>query len=203
MLRSHFLLALAWFGYFIIHSLMAHLPVKNWFREKMGPSFRFYRLLYSISAIGLLLPVLYWQITISSPRLWPPQILTAIPAALLTVAGLWGALVCLKKYLVSSQGFSDLFFEGLKPELQVSGLHRIVRHPLYLSTFIFLGGMVLFFPFVANLMAYVLLILYVLLAIPLEEKKLVELYGESYLRYREEVPAIIPWLKAKALSGKQ
>jgi methanethiol S-methyltransferase len=194
MLSSHLLLALAWIGYFVIHSLMAHLRVKNWFREKMGPSFKFYRLVYSISAIVLLLPALYWQITISSPRLWPHAPLTWIPAALLTVAGLWGAVICLKKYLVSPQGFNDLFFEGMKPELQVSGLHRIVRHPLYLSTFIFLGGMVLFFPYVSNLMVFVLLIVYVLLAIPLEEGKLVELYGEAYVRYREEVPSLIPKL---------
>ena len=194
MLSSHLLLALAWIGYFVIHSLMAHLRVKNWFREKMGASFKFYRLVYSISAIVLLLPVLYWQITISSPRLWPQAPLTWILAALLTVTGLWGAVICLKKYLVSPQGFNDLFFEGMKPELQVSGLHRIVRHPLYLSTFIFLGGMVLFFPFVSNLLAYVLLIVYVLLAIPLEENKLVDLYGEAYVRYRKEVPALVPKL---------
>jgi protein-S-isoprenylcysteine O-methyltransferase Ste14 len=194
MLSSHLLLALAWIGYFVIHSLMAHMRVKNWFREKMGASFKFYRLVYSISAIVLLLPVLYWQVTISSPRLWHQAPLTRIPAALFTVAGLWGAGICLKKYLVSPQGFNDLFFEGMKPELQVSGLHRIVRHPLYLSTFIVLGGMVLFFPFVSNLMAFVLLIVYVLLAIPLEENKLVELYGEAYERYREEVPALVPKL---------
>jgi protein-S-isoprenylcysteine O-methyltransferase Ste14 len=207
MLSSHLLLALAWIGYFVIHSLMAHMPVKNWFREKMGPSFKFYRLFYSISAIGLLLPVLYWQITISSPRLWSHDPLTWVPAALLTVAGLWGAVICLKKYLVSPQGFSDLFFEGMKPELHVSGLHRIVRHPLYLSTFIFLGGVILFFPFVSNLLAYLLLIVYVLLAIPLEENKLVELYGKPYESYREDVPALIPKLfnkrRRKAGGGRR
>lgn len=192
MLSSHLLLALAWIVYFVIHSLMAHLPVKNWFRKKMGQFFKLYRLFYSISAIGLLLPVLYWQLRIPSPRLWSNDLLIGIPAALLTVAGLLGTTICLKKYLVSPQGFNDLFFEGMKPELQVTGLHRIVRHPLYLSTFIFLGGLVLFFPFVSNIMAYVLLIVYVLLAIPLEENKLVEMYGEAYQRYQREVPALIP-----------
>jgi protein-S-isoprenylcysteine O-methyltransferase Ste14 len=195
MFRSHLLLALAWIGYFVVHSLMAHLPVKNWAREKMGSTFKFYRLLYSSLAVGLLLPVLYWQIRIPSPRLWPHHSLIGIPSALLTVGGLWGALICLRKYLVSPQGFNDLFFEGMKPELQVTGLHRIVRHPLYLSTFIFLGGIVLFFPFVSNLLAYLLIILYVLLAIPLEENKLVDLYGEAYISYKAKVPAIIPMWK--------
>jgi protein-S-isoprenylcysteine O-methyltransferase Ste14 len=55
--------------------------------------------------------------------------------------------------------------------------------------------MVLFFPFFSSLLAYLLLIVYVLLAIPLEENKLVELYGEAYVRYREEVPSLIPRVK--------
>jgi protein-S-isoprenylcysteine O-methyltransferase Ste14 len=138
MLSSHLLLALAWIGYFIIHSLMAHMPVKNWFREKMGPSYKFYRLVYSICALALLFPLLYWQICIPSPRLWAEIPFIRIPATLFTVVGFLGAVICLKNYLVSTEGFKDLFFEGLKPELQIRGLHRIVRHPLYLSTFIFL-----------------------------------------------------------------
>ncbi len=197
MLRSHLLLAFGWIIYFFIHSLTAHLPVKNWFRQKMGPGFKFYRLLYSLGSIILLAPLIYWQIRITSPRLWENSWYTWIPAASLTIAGFWGALVCLKKYLVSPEGFKDLFFEGAKPELQVQGLHRIVRHPLYLSTFICLGGIVVFFPLVSNLIVYLLMIAYVLLAIPLEESKLVELYGEAYLRYREEVPAIWPRGKAR------
>jgi protein-S-isoprenylcysteine O-methyltransferase Ste14 len=48
---------------------------------------------------------------------------------------------------------------------------------------------------VSNLIIYLLMIAYVLLAIPLEESKLVELYGDAYLKYREEVPALVPRLK--------
>jgi protein-S-isoprenylcysteine O-methyltransferase Ste14 len=199
MLSSHFLLALAWISYFIIHSLMAHIPVKNWFRKRMGRSFKFYRLVYTILALVLLLPLLYWQITISSVLLWSFSPFTGILATLLTGIGLIGVVSCLKKYLVSPEGIKDLFLEGLKPELQISGLHRLVRHPLYLSTFIFLGGILLFFPYLSNLLTYLLMILYVLLAIPLEENKLVALYGEAYRRYQREVPAIIPLWKLKKM----
>jgi methanethiol S-methyltransferase len=138
------------------------------------------------------LPLLYWQITISSPRLWTEIPFIVIPAVLITAVGFLGVVACLKKYLWPPEGFKDLFLEGLKPELQIRGLHRMVRHPLYLSTFIFLGGIFIFFPFVSNLLTYVLMFVYVLLAIPLEEKKLVELYGEAYVSYRSKVPALIP-----------
>ncbi|HLO81305.1 MAG TPA: isoprenylcysteine carboxylmethyltransferase family protein [Chitinophagaceae bacterium] len=197
MLSSHLLLALGWIGYFFIHSLMAYIPVKNWFRTKMGASFKFYRLVYSIAAIGLLAPLLYWQAKIPSPGLWGKSWLTTITGALLTITGLWGMIICLKKYLVSPEGFKDLFFEGAKPALQVGGLHRIVRHPLYLSTFICLGGVLVFFPLVSNLIIYLLMIAYVIVAIPLEESKLVALYGEAYLRYQKEVPSLIPGLRSE------
>jgi protein-S-isoprenylcysteine O-methyltransferase Ste14 len=197
MLSSHLLLALGWIGFFFIHSLMADKGTKNRFRKKMGASFKFYRLIYSIAAIGLLAPLLYLQVEITSLKLWGNSWLTITAGTLLTTTGLCGMIICLKKYLVSPEGFKDLFFEGARPELQVRGLHRFVRHPLYLSTFVLLGGMVVFFPLLSNLIVYLLMIAYVLLAIPLEESKLVELYGDAYLRYREEVPALVPDVKVR------
>jgi protein-S-isoprenylcysteine O-methyltransferase Ste14 len=80
----------------------------------------------------------------------------------------------------------------MKPELQVQGLHRFVRHPLYLSTFIWLGGIFLFFPYLSCLIVCLQTIAYVLVAIPLEEDKLIGSYGEAYRKYREDVGAVLP-----------
>jgi protein-S-isoprenylcysteine O-methyltransferase Ste14 len=194
MLGSHLLLALAWIIYFFLHSLMAHLPVKDWFRKKMGSAYKFYRLVYSVIAFILLAPPIYLLLTIPSVKFWDLTLLTGFPAAVLTGAGLAGMLICLKKYIGSPEGFRDLFYEGMRPELQVKGLHRFVRHPLYLSTFICLGGIFLFFPYLSCLISYLLMILYVLVAIPLEEEKLIGLYGEAYMKYRDEVGAVLPRL---------
>jgi protein-S-isoprenylcysteine O-methyltransferase Ste14 len=192
MAGTHLLLALSWGIYFVLHSLLAHLQVKNWFRNKMGAAYKYYRLVYSIIALVLLLPPVYLLFITSSVRFWDLSLLTGIPAAILVAVGLVGMIVCLKKYIRSSEGFRDLFYEGMKPELQVQGLHRFVRHPLYLSTFIWLGGIFLFFPYLSCLIVCLQTIAYVLVAIPLEEDKLIGSYGEAYRKYREDVGAVLP-----------
>lgn len=197
MLLLHLLIMLAWAAYGLIHSLLAAPAVKNKLRMAMGNWYKYYRLVYSLIAIVLLLLLMVWQVSLPSPALWHSGLANQIPGATLALIGFSGMTICLKKYLVSPEGFADLFFEGKKPDLQKNGLHGMVRHPLYLSTFIFLIGFFLMFPFLSVLEAVVVIIVYTVLAIPLEEKKLVELYGEEYLRYREQVPALLPrWGKS-------
>lgn len=68
--------------------------------------------------------------------------------------------------------------------------YRYVRHPLYL------GFMVGFWATptmtITHLVFAVATTAYMLIAIQLEERDLVHEHGDSYLRYREEVPMIIP-----------
>jgi protein-S-isoprenylcysteine O-methyltransferase Ste14 len=192
MVLSHLLLTLGWIGYGLIHSLLASVPIKEKFRRLLGLGFRYYRLAYSLIALGLLALLIFWQLRTPSLQMWEPNLYTRIPASILVLLGLASIIICLKKYLISREGFSDLFFEGKKPALQIKGLHRLVRHPLYLSTFIFLTGLLIAFPFLSFALSTIVIIGYTVFAIPLEEQKLVELYGQEYLRYKKEVPALIP-----------
>jgi len=114
---------------------------------------------------------------------------------IILVTGITGILVVLKKYFVTSAGFRDLFYEGGTPKLVVAGLHRIVRHPLYLSTFLFLWGGLLLIPVWSLLVTNLVITLYTLAAIPLEERKLVEIFGEELINYRKTVPMIWPRMK--------
>lgn len=203
MLASHLVLALGWIIYFLLHSLLADAGFKRRIATWMGPRAKYYRLIYSLLALLLLFPLVYLQIRTPSEKIWGPGWVTAGAATLLTVTGLVGVFACLKKYIVSKEGFRDLFLEGMKPRLQVSGLHRVVRHPLYLSTFIFLGGIFLFFPYWSSLLTYLLVVVYVNLAIPLEERKLLALYGDEYERYRKEVPGLWPFRRKQGAVSRQ
>jgi protein-S-isoprenylcysteine O-methyltransferase Ste14 len=83
--------------------------------------------------------------------------------------------------------------------LQISGVHRYVRHPLYLGTFIFLWGLFLLIPLWSSLIAVVLIQAYTQTGIIFEEKKLVAEFGDQYRDYQQAVPKLIPGLRQPGL----
>ncbi|MDB5200337.1 MAG: hypothetical protein JWO92_2300 [Chitinophagaceae bacterium] len=83
----------------------------------------------------------------------------------------------------------------VSPALQQSGLHKYVRHPLYFGTLLFVWGLFVLFPLLSNLIAAVVITVYVLIGIKLEEQKLFLEYGEEYEAYSKKVPKLIPGFK--------
>jgi protein-S-isoprenylcysteine O-methyltransferase Ste14 len=69
-------------------------------------------------------------------------------------------------------------------------LYRFVRHPLYL------GWIIVFWAAPVMTWGHVqfalLMTVYIVIAIPFEENDLLNTYGESYARYRERTPKLIP-----------
>ena len=77
------------------------------------------------------------------------------------------------------------------------GPYAVVRHPLYV------GWMIAFWATptmtVTHLVFAALLTAYMLIAIPFEERNLVQHFGEKYTEYRQRVGGLIPrvgWLDA-------
>ncbi|HKR22605.1 MAG TPA: NnrU family protein [Pyrinomonadaceae bacterium] len=74
-------------------------------------------------------------------------------------------------------------------------LYRHVRHPLYLGwLFAFWATPTMT---IAHLVFAIATTAYIFIAIQLEEKDLVDIYGDEYRRYRESVPMIVPVRIAK------
>jgi protein-S-isoprenylcysteine O-methyltransferase Ste14 len=75
-------------------------------------------------------------------------------------------------------------------------LYRFVRHPLYV------GWLVTFWsaPVMtsAHLFFAIMTTVYILLAIRWEEADLVDVHGKAYLRYRREVPMLVPSMRGVA-----
>jgi protein-S-isoprenylcysteine O-methyltransferase Ste14 len=71
-------------------------------------------------------------------------------------------------------------------------LYKLVRHPLYV------GWMIAFWATptmtAGHLLFAAVLTVYMLVAIPLEERDLVNVFGEKYEEYRRRVPALVPRL---------
>lgn len=79
--------------------------------------------------------------------------------------------------------------------LHQEGLYGWVRHPIYFFT---LAAM-LVTPVMSwdRLWLFLLNLLYLVVAIPVEERKLIQIWGERYLDYRKRVPAVFPRLRRR------
>jgi protein-S-isoprenylcysteine O-methyltransferase Ste14 len=76
------------------------------------------------------------------------------------------------------------------PRFHTPTLYKLVRHPLYI------GWLVIFWAApvmtVSHLVFAVVTTAYILIAIQLEERDLVDAFGETYLEYRRRTPMLVP-----------
>ena len=76
-------------------------------------------------------------------------------------------ILCIKNYFLSLSGLKSLLNESYSNELIIKGVHRYVRHPLYLGTFAFIWGLWLLLPTVSFLIVNVIITTYTLVGIRL------------------------------------
>jgi len=195
MTLDHLLLAIFWITYGILHSTLAGIGLKNNIKTSFPGFFKYYRLAYNIIAFLGLGLILWFQLTMQSIEIFSTTQITIVFGALITTAGLCIMVICIKKYFLSLSGLLGLWKEKKKSELIISGVHRYVRHPLYFGTFLFIWGLLLLLPMLSLLISNLIITLYTLIGIRLEEQKLVLDFGEQYKRYKETVPKIIPRLQ--------
>ncbi|GAB5525998.1 MAG: isoprenylcysteine carboxylmethyltransferase family protein [Roseivirga sp.] len=185
MLTTHLIFFGMWVVYYALHSYMALSSVK----ARVPLSAQAYRLLYSAFAgLGLLF-ILFFGASLESSFIIAPSETTTYVGLILAGTG-----VLLIKRAFRSYSFRG--FIGFKKEdtttLHTSGLQSRMRHPLYTGTILLVGGYLIFNPLLVNLVTFGSLMLYLPLGIRLEEKKLVEQFGQSYEKYRHQVPALFP-----------
>lgn len=98
------------------------------------------------------------------------------------------------KYFKLLSGIRSIYQATPPAELKVEGIHKYVRHPLYLGTLLFIWGLFFIFPLLNNLIAAAAITTYVLIGIKFEEKKLLKEFGNVYAEYIKNVPGLIPKL---------
>ncbi len=189
---SYIWLALGWIIYGALHSILASTACKGWFERKSAFIERHYRILYILIAfISLvIMAVLFWE----TPRflIWKPTLVLQIPGILFIICGCVIMGIIIRKYFSTVKNLHDLMYDNAIPVLFQKGLHGIVRHPLYLGTFLLIWGFFLLLPYGSLLVTNVIITLYTILGIGYEEKKLILVFGEKYVRYKEEVPMLLP-----------
>jgi protein-S-isoprenylcysteine O-methyltransferase Ste14 len=171
--------------------------VKRFFKNNLGKFYHYYRLGYSIFATITLAWLLYFQYSFESPVLIHIGWVKYVSFFILVLPGLLLMGVSIKKYFMLLSGVRSIYQSVPVSELKMDGIHRYMRHPLYAGTILFVCGLFFIFPYLNNLIAVVLLILYVFIGIYFEEKKLIKEFGNNYRSYMLNVPKLIPDLKLK------
>jgi methanethiol S-methyltransferase len=194
---NYLLLIFFWILYYVIHSILAASSVKFFFEKKLRKYFRYYRLGYSIFAVISLCCLLYFQYSFKSIFLLESLWIKYFAILFFVLPGMIIMFISIKKYFMLLSGVRSIFTPTPTSELKVNGIHRFVRHPLYAGTILFVWGLFFVFPLLNNLIAVVLLSLYVFIGISFEEKKLKKEFGKSYDEYIFNVPMLIPALRNK------
>ncbi|MES9969331.1 MAG: hypothetical protein ABW092_04805 [Candidatus Thiodiazotropha sp.] len=188
------LLALVWSCYFLIHSLLASLWTKRLVAQHLPGVMPWYRLLFNLLALLLILPPLAMLWHYRSDPLWQWQGAMAWLAYLLMILAVAGFFWSMRYY--DSKEFLGILQLGRqqksiedREQLHISPLHRFVRHPWYSL------GLVLIWtqdmdP--ARLISALVVSAYLLLGSRLEEAKLLLFHGDTYRQYQRRVPGLIP-----------
>jgi protein-S-isoprenylcysteine O-methyltransferase Ste14 len=196
MILNHIILAMLWIIYCVLHSVLASEGLKRKLRLQMK-NYKWYRLWYTLFAFVFLGIVLYYQISIPTIKLFAASNLLLIAGSIICFSGILLMAICIRKYFMNLSGLRNLVIENFSNELQITGIHKYVRHPLYLGTFGFIWGLFLLLPYLSLLIAGAIITIYTLIGIELEEQKLIKEFGKRYVNYQVTVPKLIPFLKPK------
>lgn len=199
MLISQILILASVFLYSFVHSLLASIGTKAVVRRWFGSAAdRWYRLAYNLVGLITFLPIL------SLVVLLPDQQLYSIPApwVYLTVTGQIAAVVALGVGILQTGVWSFLGLqqalgnnENNPQRLVTTGFYRWVRHPLYTAGLVFIW---LTPVMTDNLLALNLgLTIYLVVGALHEERKLVRVFGDEYVRYQQRTPMLFPNLHSK------
>ena len=205
---KYILLAIIWISYCTLHSAMITPRFTNFLKKKLWYSFKYYRLFYNLVALVLLIPVVLYTYSIRQTPFftWEGYLLPV--RFLLLAAGLFFFYAGARQYDMST-------FLGLKQinesithnlinksgQLNSSGILGVVRHPFYAATFPLIWATNLDVTF---LIVNCILSIYVIIGTFLEEKKLVQEFGDEYRAYQDRVSMLFPlkWILDKLNPGK-
>ena len=180
------------------HSVMA----RQWFKrawKKIVPE-PVERSTYVLLA-SLILLVLFWKWHPMKGIIWDVR----NPNGRTVLTGLfwigWG-LVLVSTYLIDHFGLFGMkqvynYLVGKHdepPPFKTPTLYKMVRHPLYL------GFIIAFWAAptmsVGHLLFAAVTTAYIFIGILLEERDLIDMFGDEYRRYKQRVSMLLPWRKA-------
>jgi len=179
------------------HSVMARPAFKRWWTKIIPPAAErpTYVLLATLALAAILahwrpMPEIVWRVT--DPT---------IAAGLLGLSLFGWMLVLLATFMISHfelfglrQVIVNLLGRKMPPaEFKTPGLYKLVRHPIYLGFIIAFWATPVMT--VGHLLFAAVTTAYIFVGIFLEERDLIETFGDDYRRYRARVSMLIPFMR--------
>ena len=182
----------------IQHSVMARKPFKRWWTQYIPKSVE--RSTYVLlSSLTLLL--LFWQWRPMPAIVWHVEE-PEIAAAITGLSYLGWVIVFTSTFLINHfelfglhQVVNNLAGRDMPaPTFRTPLYYKFVRHPLYL------GFIIAFWAAptmsVGHLLFAAVTTAYIFFGIMLEERDLIDLFGDEYRNYRRRVSMLVPWRKS-------
>lgn len=197
---KYIILSLVWAGYCAVHSYLISIRFTNSLTRLLKNYYAFYRLFYVLFSFVTLVLVINYTTTIDNEII----ITYTPPWSIIRYALMWGALLMF--FWAFFFNYDSLSFFGIRQilhfgkakninpteGLKKNGLLGITRHPMYLALILYLLSQNFK---MADIVVNIVLIIYVVIGTELEEKKLVLEFGDTYIKYQQEVPMLIPFTK--------
>ena len=193
-LTNHIILVVCWLLFGLFHSVLAANWWKRLVQQRLGAQYKYYPFSYSVFAAVTLIAILVYQVSLQSQLLYVAPGWVKLLLCLPLVAGLYTMGLMIRKYFFSLSGISVFYTKQASAELELGGLNRYMRHPLYSGTLLTIWSLFFISPSIKNVLACLVLTLYTVWGARLEEKKLVAQFGEKYIAYKKRVPMLLPRL---------
>lgn len=200
-----FLIVLCVFlGYFLLHSLMASIMMKQWTAKHWPDVMPYYRLIFNVTAIILSVPLVLVMLLFPGETLWQWHGIGFYLTSILALMAVAGFVYSLRHYDLSEfWGTRQLQERNTsvhdQERFHISFFHRYVRHPWYFFSLVVIWTRDVS---TVQLLVYLLVTAYFVFGSQLEERKLIAYHGEVYRKYQQKVAGLVP-LPWKILSAEQ
>jgi methanethiol S-methyltransferase len=191
-----------WTGYSLLHSFLISIRFTDLMTRLLKDYYAFYRIFYVLISLVLLIPLINYTAQLDNNVI----IIYNLPLNIARYVLISGSLLMF--FWAFFFDYDSLSFFGIRQalnfgkikkinpsaEVKRNGLLGIMRHPMYLSLMIYLWCQTFR---MSDIVVNIVLTIYIIIATRLEEKKLVLEFGDTYVKYQQEVPMFIPFSKIR------
>ncbi|NDJ55124.1 MAG: isoprenylcysteine carboxylmethyltransferase family protein [Chloroflexi bacterium] len=200
----------AMLGFGVIHSLTAGLKLKQGLTGIFGerPIQGLYRFAYNAFSVLTILPALVLVLVLPNETVYAVGLPWSVLLTALQVTGLVGLVISVLSIdLLRFVGLSQIVaLVDDKPlplpeeDLQTNGVYRLVRHPLYFFSLLLIWAVPVM---TVNWLVFCLgSTAYFVFGSLIEERRMLNAFGDRYARYMKQVPWMLPWPRPKQVESK-